>query len=218
MSKYLIWGTGVRAINYYKFYEIARKHQPIEIVGFVDNNPSKWGTSFLGNIVYSPKELNKIQFDYIDIWMKDVCSVKNQIVEELGVEERRVKSCFNPLRESLKEKYKDSLDGEIKAFLEEMDTKFAVEIFAYNPKIVDVDREMFYDECKELYYVDFEGKRMYLAASFQNYVVKDGKKYARNLWQEQDVNSPHLYTDDIVGVKENAVIVEIGRASCRERV
>lgn len=210
MNRYIIWGTGVRAVNFYKFYETSRQYQPIEIVGFIDNNPGKWGEMFLGNKIYSPQEIKKLNFDYIDIWMKDVGNVKKQLVEELGIEEEKIKSCFDILKDLLKKKYHNTEDDEIHDFLKIMDTQYTTEIFSYHPVREDMEREMVFDDNKAMYYVDFEGKRLYLASSFQNYIVKDGKRFARNLWQEQDENSPHLYTDEIVAVKKGDIIVDAG--------
>lgn len=84
-SKIYIWGVGARAL---KTLKLTQKTE-IEIVGFIDNNTSKWGTKFNSLLVYNIDSLKKDKDKNIFlVSIQQYPSVKKQL-EQLGYKESR---------------------------------------------------------------------------------------------------------------------------------
>ena len=83
MKKLLIFGTGS---NCKGFLSNNEKHlQRYELVGFLDNNEAKHGTYFEGKPIYSPKELNGLEYDYIYIASSFIEDITTQLVNDYQV-------------------------------------------------------------------------------------------------------------------------------------
>lgn len=50
--RYFIWGTGSLAKQFSQFY--AKELSRLNLCGYIDNNPQKWGKEFFGRNIYSP--------------------------------------------------------------------------------------------------------------------------------------------------------------------
>lgn len=74
--KTIIWGIGK---NYEANKKIFRKE--IEIVGFIDNNKEKQGKELDGIKIYSPKEINDLDFECIFILCKRYAEVRKQLMQ-----------------------------------------------------------------------------------------------------------------------------------------
>lgn len=93
-DKYLMWGTGERAICIYQFIKnMGCKDNP-EIVAFVDNNKEKWGQIIDGIKIIPPSDIKKIDFDYIYIASTFFKEIKLQI-EKLGIENKKIKDILS---------------------------------------------------------------------------------------------------------------------------
>lgn len=92
MNKYklVVFGTGKSAEKVLK----AVKRDATEMVAFVDNNFNKHGQEYKGKIIYSPKELVGLEFDYIVIAIIKYAAVKKQLTE-LGIEENKLLPYFD---------------------------------------------------------------------------------------------------------------------------
>lgn len=211
MKKYLIWGTGKIAERNLKRFKLMYTNKEAEIIGFIDNNSSKWNTKFYGYSVYSPQDIHSLDFDYIDLWfIRDKDVVKQQLTEELTIDKSLIHNAFNVIIERLREKYKGINNDEINCYLERMESSKELGVYYYNADHIDEKREAFYDSEKDLYYTFFEHKRMYFSRKYNGYMYVSGKRYVEHIWQEQDKNSPHLYEEDEVIVQKGDIIVDAG--------
>lgn len=209
MYKYLVWGTGNKAEENFRRFELAELNKKAEIVGFIDNDQTKYNGVFHGIRIYPPSDIAKIDFDYIDLWVADWREEIKMQIAEMGIGENKIGSVFMDYMQKIIDKYSGTSDQEIQSFLHIMGQKQEISAYAYHP-IGQYDmQEAVYDRNKDLYYVWFEGKRLYLASNYK-FKIKNGKKYVNDFWQEQDLNSPHRYEEDDVMVEEGDVLVDAG--------
>lgn len=209
MKKYLIWGIGKRAENNFKWMSLAGLNEDIEIVGFVDNAVNTKKDMFHNKTVYAPADIHKLDWDFIDIWVaRGYEEIKTQI-NTMDISDEKIVSVFEPFMQKIFDKYLPTSDVEIDSFLNIMGKKGRPCVFAYTPVWEDDLREAIFDATKGLYYVLFEGKRLYFTQNYK-FLIKDGKRYVSNLWQEQDPNSPHLYEENDVTLEEGDVLVDAG--------
>lgn len=205
-ARYLIWGTGRIAKTNYEIF--VQRNCEDKIIGFLENDKRKWGSSFCDKPVFSPQEITNVEYDYIDIWVKNgKQEIHNQLINELSIPEERIRESFLDVKRYLTEKYSTVQDAE--QFLRIMNSREGIEVYGFEPKNNEPLYEVFYDYEAEMNYVLFEKKRMYLANS-QEAMVVDGKRYIKNIWFEQDLNSPHLYESGEVMVNEGDVLVDAG--------
>ncbi|SET25408.1 Glycosyltransferase involved in cell wall bisynthesis [Pseudobutyrivibrio sp. C4] len=85
--KVLVFGTG----RFYQNRKTEACFKKTEIIGFVDNDQEKQNILFEGLKVYSPECIDKLQFDYIVLMLKDVSDVYKQL-RELFVAEDKILS------------------------------------------------------------------------------------------------------------------------------
>lgn len=209
MIKYVIFGTGGVSERNLEIMNKIKILENSEVIAFLDNDRNKWGTTFLEIPVYSPEKLVDLEYDYIAIWSSYQTEIRTQLIEELGVPEERIRNVFAPYFGQLSERYKDVNDEEIKLFLDKMFHRNYVNMFYFEPEVPQKWYEAFWDESIQMYYVLFEGKRMYLKKDYP-FIEKKGKKYAQDFWYEQDINSPHRYESGEVIVEEGDVLVDAG--------
>lgn len=211
MKKYLIWGIGKRAKNNLKWMSLAGLSEDVEIVGFVDNAANTKKDVFHNKTVYAPADICKLDWDFIDIWVANGRAheeIRTQI-NAMGISGKKIISVFEPFIQKILDKYLPTSDVEIESFLNIMCQKNMPCFFAYTPVWNEDLREAVFDEKKGLYYVLFEEKRMYFNKNYK-FIIKNGKRYVSNLWQEQDPNSPHLYEENEVTVEKGDVLVDAG--------
>lgn len=72
--KLLLWGTGQKYRTYRKF--ILNE----DIIALVDNDSEKWGKILDGNIVISPKDISRYEYDYIVILNNSYEEIRKQIM------------------------------------------------------------------------------------------------------------------------------------------
>ena len=79
--KAIVFGAGAPYKYHYKYI-----HHYFDVIALVDNNLSKQGIMFEGNIVESPKEINKYKYDCIIIPMPDerALEIRKQL-EQMGI-------------------------------------------------------------------------------------------------------------------------------------
>ncbi|MDD6812680.1 MAG: FkbM family methyltransferase [Lachnospiraceae bacterium] len=211
MTKYIVWGTGLRAMNYYNLLKNVNYRNEFKIIAFVDNNAKKWGDEIDGIKIISPCELSRLKFDYIDIWTvnyKD--DIRRQIVDEIKIPIAKIKNMFEEYRQLVLEKYKNEKDSEIREFIKYFEKSEELTVYGFQPKDKHELAEVYYDEINDMNYIIFEGKKLYLARTFNNFYIKEGKKYIADIWQEQDANSPHLYEENEVKVDYGDVVIDAG--------
>lgn len=210
MKKYIIWGTGKRAEKYLKWLQF-EVNKDVEIVGFIDSNPSKWGKNFHGIRIYAPDNIIEVQFDYIDIWIVySANSIRKRIMEEYHIAKECIRCVFDDFKELVYKMYRANEDKEIQKFMNIFMSQPTLEIYAFEPNEIFMEMEIFYDNDLGLRYVIFEGKRLYLSRKCNTFQGKNGKEYIRNIWEEQDLNSPHLYEEKEIEVNEGDVLIDAG--------
>ncbi|GEM_PF-1135173 len=84
--KILVFGTGGIYQRFKHFFE------QMEVIGLIDNDPDKWGTHIDGYNVVSPRDIRKINFDYIFLASVYYESMRKQLLE-LGIEENKIIDC-----------------------------------------------------------------------------------------------------------------------------
>lgn len=209
MKKYLVWGTGNKAEKNFRNFELAGLNKNAKIIGFIDNNCTKHNSIFHGIKIYSPSDIAKIDYDYIDIWVANGREDIKMQINAMGIDDEKIGSAFQEYMQKIIDIYSNTADKEIQSFLHIMRQKKELCVYAYNPIGQYNMKEAVYDEKKDLYYVWFEEKRLYLAPNYR-FIINNGKKYVEDLWSEQDLNSPHRYEEDDVIVEDGDVLVDAG--------
>lgn len=209
MIKFLIWGTGSMALRNYKIYKKIDSLKNVSVVGFIDNNSKKWGEKLDGVTIFSPNEIEDLEWDYICIFSSYKKQILKQLVKEMSVSEEKIKNIFYPYIEQLKNHYSTTDNDEIKNAIKKIEEDDSLNVYHFNPSYDEVWYEVFYDSIADLHYVLFEGKPLYLKRGFL-FTKKGEKEYIRNIWYEQDLNSPHLYEEGEISVEEGDILVDCG--------
>ena len=100
-------------------------------------------------------------------------------------------------------------DEEIKNVLEFIDKSDNISVYNFSPALPEKMYEAIYDNAADLYYIYFENKRLYMKRGYE-FIVNNGKKYVKDIWHEQDKNSPHLYEEENIIVCPDDVLVDAG--------
>lgn len=181
----------------------------VNILGYIDNDSRKWGSTFKGKRVYSPNIVNDLVFDSIII-ISDIYFevIKENLVYWYGVNEAVIKDRFYLLKLLLIEKYKDTQDTEIQKVLEYWKTN---ELSVYNQyvKLEDERYVVQWDCIENMPYIMFEDKRMYYPYDyiFSEY---DGKKVVTDIFAEQQQTSPHRYINNNIKIENGDIIADAG--------
>lgn len=209
MKKYLVWGTGNKADENFRGFELAGLNKNVKIVGFIDNDFTKYNSIFHGVKIYSPADAARLDYDYIDIWVANGREDIEKQINTMGIDDKKIESVFQEYMQKINDIYSNTFDREIKSFLHIMKQKKEPCVYAYNPIGQYDTKEAIYDENKDLYYVWFEEKRLYLSPDYK-FTIKNGKRYAYDFWWEQDSNSPHRYEENDIIVEKGDVLVDAG--------
>lgn len=209
MVKFLIWGTGTMAIRNYKIAKSIGILIQNEIIAFIDNNDKKWGTKFNGVSIISPYEIKNMQYDYICIWSIYKQEIFEQMNIKLNIPLEKRADIFKPyILNSIEKKYV-TRGIEIQTILDNIRKERELHVYNFSPKFPRKLYEAFYDVEADLYYIYFEEKRLYMKRGY-SFIVNDGKKYVKDIWYEQDPNSPHLYEDGETIVCNGDILVDAG--------
>ncbi len=209
MVKFLIWGIGGVSIRNYKIFKKMDWIQDIEVIGFVDNNSQKWGDKIDDLPIIAPSEISGTEYDYICIFSRYKNEITRQLVEELGISEGKIKNIFDPYIECLKARYASTEDAELKEVLERIEQADNLSVYYFTPAQDEHLYEAFFDEAADLHYILFEDKRLYLKRNYGFTIIK-GKQYVKDIWYEQDLNSPHLYEEGEICVNDGDVLIDAG--------
>lgn len=209
MTKFLLWGTGQVAVRNYNLLKKIDCLQDVRIVGFVDNDSRKWGTALDGVTIFPPDEIADLEWDYICIFSSYKEQILKQLVQEMNIPEEKIRNIFLPYIEKLKDNYSATDSEEIKKEIQKIVDDDCLNVYHFIPSYPEVWYEAFYDSAADLYYVLFEDKRLYLKRGFA--LTKRGEKeYIKNIWYEQDSNSPHLYQKGEICVEDGDILVDCG--------
>lgn len=209
-AKWVIWGTGERAKNNLNWlYKIKSYIDEFDIIAIVDNSLKMQGKDFEGLPIYAPKDLLLLEYDYIAIWSNYSEEIRLQIINELNIQEEKIANIFSPWVQKLRLRHCGE-GKEITDFINMIEDTGKMGVYYFQPREEQQEYwQVHYDEKIALYYVNFFGKKMFLKRGYpiQN---KNGINVVHNLWREQDLASPHLYTDEYISVKEDDILVDAG--------
>ena len=77
--KVFLWGTGLVANQ---VMQRCNTKENYELLGFIDNDPEKWGDLFWGKEIFPPSILKTVKTDKIVILNSSYGEIRKQIVEE----------------------------------------------------------------------------------------------------------------------------------------
>lgn len=207
-KNYYIWGTGVRTEQINQYY--SEELKKMNLIGYIDNNPSKWGGVFYGKKIYSPEILKKDKDSYIIIVNKFLYEIVNQVKENYPWYKERIEEFFFQ-RLQVMSRYKSCSDKEIQNIMAYLDfNPFQVFNYPFVEKYDNEDFDIEYDERKKLYYTLYYNKKMYFSRSFKD--RESVREYYRSICIEQDVDSPHKYLTEEFNVPDDAVVIDAGVA------
>lgn len=175
------------------------------IVGFLKNG----GAEAERQVQFS--SIKRQEFDAIVICAQNDKSIERQLVYGYGIPKSMVYDKKYLLKIKMLQKYRFSEDSEIQDILHYWkDHKLSV----YNQRChtdTDVKYNVAWDADVNMPYVIFEGKRMYYPREYGGICYdKYQMPVIHNILGEQSSDSPHLYIDDKVYVKEGDVILDAG--------
>ncbi len=208
-KKYLVFGAGDLAHRNYKLFQKLCIADEIEILAFIDNDEKKWGDTIEGISIISPNKIAQYTYDGISIWTKYKDEINQQLVKELKVPVDKINNLMTFYLNRIYEKYGQSNDKEIQDMLNVMKERDEVQVFYFKEKIKWKPYEAHYDRDRDLYYILFEGKRVYIKRNVELNTIGE-RKFFRDIWYEQDINSPHLYEERDICVDYGDVILDVG--------
>lgn len=205
--KIVLFGTGDYAKNIYPMIE--NNHLGVDIVGFCDSNSDNWGELF-GKKVYAPYELASLDMDKIIILSQVYYDeIKNDLLFWHRIPDNKIENIYYLLKVLMISKYQDSKDTEIKETLEYWENH---ELTVFNQFVKDEGYSIVqWDYMENLPYVILEDKRLYFPYDMK-FEIFEGNKIVRNIMQEQQETSPHLYIRDDITVNFGDIIADVGAA------
>lgn len=212
MADFIIWGTGDVAEYCFEIFPKSSILRENKIIAFVDSDLKKQGREFHGYPIISPDEIRNFQFDFISIWVwwkrKEI---EDYIIHKLMLPAESIADIFSPFKNLLFDRYKLCEDEEIKKIIRKVKAFPRPQVYNFDPVSLHKNLEVFSDDSSGLNYIIFENKRMYLSREYQYFFEREGKKYiSGDMWEEQDLNSPHLYEENGISVQKEDVIVDAG--------
>lgn len=210
-GKYYLWGAG----NYTRWLNemFPNELEYINIDGYIDNDPKKWGKIYYGKPIYSPDVLREYEKKYIIIAVIKGVEIKEQILKEyMNFQCIIIDEIENIIKQvQLLMRYKDCEDKDIREImdylkvhpLQTFNYKFT-EKYSLEGLCVNYDKE------KKLYFAIFNKKKMYFSRSLDT--KEKAITYYRSILLEQDVKSPHRYLTDIFDIPKGATVIDAGVA------
>lgn len=207
MQRIVVWGTGKGAEKAVNIPE-----DSVDIVAFVDNREAKQGGRFLGKPVISPSDIRKYEYDKIVICSVYFNEIKEQILQNAFADERTIENSFYFNKLNILKYYgQRKLNQEEQEVIDYIqDHPLGVFNYTFAEKYRDLQTEVYFDKEHKMFYVFFDGKKMYFSKKFEN--EEHVREYYRSVLMEQDEASPHRYFDGRIKLQENSIIVDAGVA------
>lgn len=205
--KVILFGTGNHAETIYskiKYHQLG-----IDIVGFCDNNSDNWG-EWLGKRVYAPYELLSVEIDKIIVLSNRYYDeIRDDLIYWHKISEDKIESEYYLLKTLMAAKHWNSEDEEIRGILAYWENH---EGTVFNQFVKDEGYHVVeWDYMENMPYILLEDKRIYYPYNMQ-FEVFEGKKILRNVMQEQQSTSPHLYINNDITINDGDIIVDVGAA------
>lgn len=206
--KLLIFGTGEMARQVLR--GIDNILQYADIVGFVDNDDTKYGRVFFDRKIYHPGQIKEVDYDKICILLTQFQEVYNQLVYGYHVAPEKIINREELLKYLMTEKYKNSMDGDIR------DT---IKYWKGNPltyfnqhEYADATRDrVFWDGECNMPYIMYKGKRLYYPRSYSEFIYEEDHIYVMGYREEEQAErSPHRYLTNEINFTKGDVVVDAG--------
>ena len=85
----IIFGVGIYGRAVYR--KIKKLPDRYNIIAFIDNDTSKNNTNFDDVSIHSPKDIKSLEYDEIFLAGRFVKEQENQLVDELGIDQGKIK-------------------------------------------------------------------------------------------------------------------------------
>ncbi|MBD5549027.1 MAG: hypothetical protein HDQ97_16845 [Lachnospiraceae bacterium] len=208
MEKVFIWGTGFISQQIFQDYDVFSQ---CDVLGFIDNDIKKIGTTFQGKEIFEPAILHSIFPDKIVVLTDCYNEIKSQILKEFPVMPDIVENKNYFYKHCIMKRYRDSHDSEIKQILKYLE-KNDLQVFNYDyvKKYEQFDIDILFDDYCGMYFTYHNSKKLYFARFLDT--EQKVKEYYKSLLIEQDKESPHRYLDFDFNINEGDVVVDIGVA------
>jgi hypothetical protein len=208
MEKVFLWGTGAVATN---IMENCLSLDEYEILGFIDNNQGKAGTSFYGKLIHTPDILKTAECDRIVVATDSFDAIREQIMEDYPDCAGKVENQYYFYKNTLLKRYRQCDDEEINVVLSHIrEHGLGVYNYPFMDEYCQKEAEIFWDAANQLYYVYHFNKKMYFSEEYT--CEKDVLNYYRGILAEQDQHSPHRYLDENFNVEAGDVVIDAGVA------
>ncbi len=209
-ERVLIWGTGTVAQQTFRECKTINQY---DIVGFVDNDRSKWGTRLFGVEVNSLEYLvtNANKADKIVVLSDSYEEIRQQIMQSFPDLEECIDNKYYFYKKSIIARYENAKDPEISKIIEYL-YSHTLDVFNYEfvDKYIDFNPDIIRDDSNGLLFTMHNGKKMYFSRKYSN--VSDAKRYFKSICVEQDIDSPHRYLAKDFSVKQGDVVIDVGVA------
>jgi len=206
-KKIVLFGSGSRA-------QIIIDKIPMdqyEVISIWDNKVDNWGKVW-NSIPINKPGVDK-EFDILIVAsLVYFEEIYKQLTEELGVPKEKIENAYYFQKLEMLDRYQNSNgDLELESAIDYL-RNHSLHIFQsdFVEKYKQQEYDIFFDEEHQLFYVLFEGKKMYFSKSYNS--KEKVRKYYRSILTEQDAKSPHCYFKPGYKVNEGNVVVDAGVA------
>jgi len=220
MLRAVIWGSGNTAKERYLWNEPIYEKYNTEVIAVVDSNSNKWGSRFTGDeklIVQNPSILGKINYDLIIVFVANFSylSVKKYIIDNYSVHDDKILFYLEYLKKEMINKYHDTEDDDILATLEYWKNGNLLCVFNQFVDDKHTYDEVHHDDISRFPYIlfktiDGEERKMFFPEKNNGFIKIGEKWYVRDLMKEQEMGSPHLYTNNDHKIKKDDVLLDVG--------
>lgn len=209
MMRLLIFGTGKIASEVMGGIDNILNYT--ELLGFIDNDDSKYGKIFYGRCIYHPGQIQKLQYDKICILLGEKFQeVYNQLVYGYRIAPEKIICREDLLKYLMVQKHKDSQDKDIKNTVKYWSEKPISFFNQYQYAEPGYDR-IFWDQDENMPYTEYKGHKLYYPRTYSGFIYEDGCIYARSYRDmEQAEGSPHQYLKNEVFIKRGDVVIDAG--------
>lgn len=207
--KILIFGTGKIANDVMNNLNLSRME--IQIIGFIDNDNSKYAHLFFGRKIYSVVDAVKLNYDYICILVGDKYQeIYNQLTTECEVESRKIIDRLAFLKLLMVEKYKKDDRSFVDDTLEYW-KKHPISFMNQFQYTKETYENVFWDKENDMPYIMLGDKRLYYPQDYSDFIEEEGQtKVVSYRAVEQHPASPHRYLKDYICIQEGDVVVDAG--------
>ena len=209
MMRLLIFGTGNVAEMVMRGMDVILKY--VEIVGFVDNDDTKYGQTFHDRTIYHPGQLESLQYDRICILLESSFeNVYGQLVYGYRISPEIIMNREDLLKYLMIEKHKYTSDSGIQDTLKYWEEN-PISYFNQHQYVGAVYDRIFWDKDSNMPYTVYKGKKLYYPRTYAGFIYKDRFIYAETYREmEQAALSPHRYLTDRIQIKKGDGVVDAG--------